>query len=244
MRSIVEAYLMSDIFCLQDKEKLDFYFLFAMIKVIKEVFMKRVLLIALAVLIFLFFFPACADKKMQEEKVEIENAQNEVEIENLKKQIEIQQREVDELKKDIEHQKEIERKIIEDYEKSLYGIYKANKLIYHNDNYGFSIEIPEEKYNIKFYNVIQDKIEEDIEVLNFEFFTEDENDIEVAGSLFQIIVCKNKATYSGAESLGEHGDMAFYFRDSSYETESSAIKALIEELKAMLEEIKASFRFD
>ncbi|MFR1324158.1 MAG: hypothetical protein ACLSBL_03585, partial [Ezakiella massiliensis] len=88
--------------------------------------MKRVLLIAF--LVFLSFFSACADKKMQEEKVEMENAQNEVEIEkqveieNLKKQIEIQQREVDELKKEIEHQKEIESKIIEDYEKSLYGI--------------------------------------------------------------------------------------------------------------------------
>ena len=133
--------------------------------------MKRVLLIALAFLIFLSFFSACADKKMQEEKVEMENARNEVdiekqvEIENLKKQIESQQREVDELKKEIEHQKEIERKIIEDYEKRLYGIYKDNKLIYHNDDYGFSIEIPEEKYNIKFYNVMQDKIEENIETL-------------------------------------------------------------------------------
>ena len=47
-------------------------------------------------------------------------------------------------------------------------------------------------------------------------------------------MCIRDRTYSGAESLGEHGDMAFYFRDSSYETESSAIKALIEELKAML----------
>ena len=210
--------------------------------------MKRVLLIAF--LIFLSFFSACADKKMQEEKVEMENTRNEVEIEkqveieNLKKQIEIQQKEVDELKKEIEHQKEIESKIIEDYEKSLYGIYKANRLIYHNDDYGFSIEIPEEKYNIKFYNVIHDKIEENIESLNFEFFTKDENDIEVAGVLFKIIVCKNNATYPGAEFLSEQGDIAFYFRDSSYDTESSAIKALIEELKPMLEEIKASFRFD
>ena len=210
--------------------------------------MKRVLLIAF--LIFLSFFSACADKKMQEEKVEMENTRNEVEIEkqveieNLKKQIEIQQREVDELKKEIEHQKEIESKIIEDYEKSLYGIYKANKLIYHNDDYGFSIEIPEEKYNIKFYNVMQDKIEENIDILKFEFFTKDENDIEVAGVLFKIIVCKNKATYPGAEFLSEQGDIEFYFRDSSHDTESSAIKALIEELKPMLEEIKASFRFD
>lgn len=212
--------------------------------------MKKVLLIALAFLIFLSFFSACADKKMQEEKVEMENARNEVEIEkqveieNLKKQIEIQQREVDELKKEIEHQKEIESKIIEDYEKSLYGLYKANKLIYHNDDYGFSIEIPEEKYNIKFYNVMQDKIEENIESLNFEFFTKDENDIEVAGVLFKIIVCKNNATYPGAEFLDKQGGIAFYFRDSSYDTESSAIKALIEELKPMLEEIKASFSFD
>lgn len=235
---------MSDIFCPQYMEKLDFYFLFAMIKVIKEVFMKRVLLIALAFLIFLSLLYGCVDKNVQVERREMENAQNEVEIENLKKQIEIQQREVDELKKEIEHQKEIESKIIEDYEKSLYGIYKANKLIYHNDDYGFSIEIPEEKYNIKFYNVIHDKIEENIDILNFEFFTKDENDIEVAGSLFQIIVCKNNATYSGAEFLDKQGDITFYFRDSSYETESSAIKALIEELKAMLEEIKASFRFD
>ena len=212
--------------------------------------MKKVLLIALAFLIFISLFYGCVDKNVQVEKKEVENAQNEDEIEkqaaieSLKKQIEIQQREVDELKKEIEHQKEIERKIIEDYEKSLYGIYKANKLIYHNDDYGFSIEIPEEKYNIKFYNVIQDKIEENIEILNFEFFTEDENNIEVSGSLFQIIVCKNNATYPGAKFLSKLGDIAFYFRDSSYDTESSAIKALIEELKPMMEEIKASFRFD
>ena len=212
--------------------------------------MKRVLLIAIAFLIFISLFYGCVDKNVQVEKKEVENAQNEDEIEkqaaieSLKKQIEIQQMEVDELKKEIEHQKEIERKIIEDYEKSLYGIYKANKLIYHNDDYGFSIEIPEEKYNIKFYNVIQDKIEENIEILNFEFFTEDENNIEVSGSLFQIIVCKNNATYPGAKFLSKLGDIAFYFRDSSYDTESSAIKALIEELKPMMEEIKASFRFD
>nr|WP_075574440.1 hypothetical protein [Ezakiella massiliensis] len=212
--------------------------------------MKKVLLIALAFLIFISLFYGCVDKNVQVEKKEVENAQNEDEIEkqaaieSLKKQIEIQQMEVDELKKEIEHQKEIERKIIEDYEKSLYGIYKANKLIYHNDDYGFSIEIPEEKYNIKFYNVIQDKIEENIEILNFEFFTEDENNIEVSESLFQIIVCKNNATYPGAKFLSKLGDIAFYFRDSSYDTESSAIKALIEELKPMLEEIKASFRFD
>ena len=118
--------------------------------------MKKVLLIALAFLIFISLFYGCVDKNVQVEKKEVENAQNEDEIEkqaaieSLKKQIEIQQMEVDELKKEIEHQKEIERKIIEDYEKSLYGIYKANKLIYHNDDYGFSIEIPEEKYNIKF----------------------------------------------------------------------------------------------
>ena len=212
--------------------------------------MKRVLLIALAFLIFISLFYGCVDKNVQVEKKKVENAQNEYEIEkqaaieSLKKQIEIQQMEVDELKKEIEHQKEIERKIIEDYEKSLYGIYKANKLIYHNDDYGFSIEIPEEKYNIKFYNVIQDKIEENIEILNFEFFTEDENNIEVSGSLFQIIVCKNNATYPEVEFLGKQGDIAFNFRDSSYDTESSAIKALIEELKPMMEEIKASFRFD
>ena len=203
----------------------------------------------IAFLIFLSFFSACTDKNVQVEKKEMENARNEVgiekqvEIENLKKQIESQQREVDELKKEIQHQKEIESKIIEDYEKSLYGIYKANKLIYHNDDYGFSIEIPEEKYNIKFYNVIQDKIEENIEILNFEFFTENENNIEVSGSLFQIIVCKNNATYPGAEFLSKQGDIAFYFRDYSYDTESSAIKALIEELNPMLEEIKVSFRF-
>ena len=204
----------------------------------------------IAFLIFLSFFSACTDKNVQVEIKEMENARNEVgiekqvEIENLKKQIKSQQREFDELKKEIEHQKEIESKIIEDYEKSLYGIYKANKLIYHNDDYGFSIEIPEEKYNITFYNVIQDKIEENIEILNFEFFTEDENNIEVSGSLFQIIVCKNNATYPGAEFLSKQGDIAFYFRDYSYDTESSAIKALIEELKPMLEEIKVSFRFD
>lgn len=204
----------------------------------------------IAFLIFLSFFFACTDKNVQVEKKEMENARNEVgiekqvEIENLKKQIESQQREVDELKKEIEQQTEIQRKTVEDYEKSLYGIYKANKLIYHNDDYGFSIEIPEEKYNIKFYNVIQDKIEENIEILNFEFFTEDENNIEVSGSLFQIIVCKNNATYPGAELLSKQGDIAFYFRDYSYDTESSVIKALIEELKPMLEEIKVSFRFD
>ncbi|MDD7731802.1 MAG: hypothetical protein PT942_05995 [Eubacteriales bacterium] len=204
----------------------------------------------IAFLIFLSFFSACTDKNVQVEKKEMENARNEVgiekqvEIENLKKQIESQQREVDELKKEIEHQKEIESKIIEDYEKSLYGIYKANKLIYHNDDYGFSIEIPEEKYNIKFYNVMQDKIEENIEVLNFQFSAKDENDMEVAGTLFKIIACKNNATYPGAEFLSKQGDIAFYFRDYSYDTESSAIKALIEELKPMLEEIKVSFRFD
>ncbi len=71
-----------------------------------------------------------------------------------------------------------------------------------------------------------------------------ENNIEVSGSLFQIIVCKNNATYPGAEFLSKQGDIAFYFRDYSYDTESSAIKALIEELKPMLEEIKVSFRFD
>ena len=210
--------------------------------------MKRVLLIAF--LIFLSFFSACADKTVQVEKKETENAQNKVEtekqaeIENLKKQIESQQKEVDELKKEIEHQKEIERRIIEDYEKWLDGMYKASKLIYHNDDYGFSIEIPEEKYNIKFYNVMQDKIEENTEVLNFEFFTKDENDMEVAGSLFQIIACKNNATYPEAEFFSKQGDIAFYFIDSSYDTESSAIKELIQELKPMLEEIKASFRFD
>lgn len=215
-----------------------------MLLYIKEMIRMKLRFELIVVFIFLSFFSACADKKMQVERREMENAQNEVEVENLKKQIETQQRKVDELKKEIEHQKEIESKIIEDYEKSLYGIYKANRLIYHNDDYGFSIEIPEEKYNIKFYNVIQDKIEEDIEVLNFEFFTKDENNIEVSGSLFQIIVCKNNATYPGAEFLSKQGDIAFYFRDSSYDTESSAIKALIEELKAMLEGIKASFRFD
>ena len=71
-----------------------------------------------------------------------------------------------------------------------------------------------------------------------------ENNIEVSGSLFQIIVCKNNATYPGAEFLSKQGDIVFYFRDYSYDTESSAIKALIEELKPMLEEIKVSFRFD
>ncbi len=153
--------------------------------------MKRVLLIALAFLIFISLFYGCVDKNVQVEKKKVENAQNEYEIEkqaaieSLKKQIEIQQMEVDELKKEIEHQKEIERKIIEDYEKSLYGIYKANKLIYHNDDYGFSIEIPEEKYNIKFYNVIQDKIEENIEILNFEFFTEDENESSAIKALIE-----------------------------------------------------------
>lgn len=204
----------------------------------------------IAFLIFLSFFSACTDKNVQVEKKEMENARNEVgiekqvEIENLKKQIESQQREVDELKKELEHQNEIERKIIEDYEKWIDGIYKANKLIYHNDDYGFSIEIPEEKYNIKFYNVMQDKIEENIEVLNFQFSAKDENDMEVAGTLFKIIACKNNATYPEAEFLSKQGDIAFYFRDSSYDTESSAIKALIEELKPMLEEIKVSFRFD
>lgn len=180
----------------------------------------------------------------------MENARNEVgiekqvEIENLKKQIESQQGEIDELKKELEREKKGRERIVEKFDKIFYNLYKANKLIYHNDDYGFSIEIPEKKLNIKFNNVIQDKTEENIEILNFQFSTKDENNIEVSGSLFQIIVCKNNATYPGAEFLSKQGDIAFYFRDYSYDTESSAIKALIEELKPMLEEIKVSFRFD
>lgn len=204
----------------------------------------------IAFLIFLSFFSACTDKNVQVEKKEMENARNEVgiekqvEIENLKKQIESQQGEIDELKKELEREKKGRERIVEKFDKIFYNLYKANKLIYHNDDYGFSIEIPEKKLNIKFNNVIQDKTEENIEILNFQFSTKDENNIEVSGSLFQIIVCKNNATYPGAEFLSKQGDIAFYFRDYSYDTESSAIKALIEELKPMLEEIKVSFRFD
>lgn len=204
----------------------------------------------IAFLIFLSFFSACAYKNVQVEKKEMENARNEVgiekqvEIENFKKQIESQQREIDELKKELEREKKGRERIVEKFDKIFYNLYKSNKLIYHNDDYGFSIEIPEKKLNIKFNNVIQDKTEENIEILNFQFSTKDENDMEVAGTLFQIIVCKNNATYPGVEFLGKRGDIAFYFIDSSYDTESSAIKALIEELKPMLEEIKVSFRFD
>lgn len=204
----------------------------------------------IAFLIFLSFFSACADKNVQVEKKEMDNARNEVgiekqvEIENLKKQIESQQGEIDELKKELEREKKGRERIVEKFDKIFYNLYKSNKLIYHNDDYGFSIEIPEKKLNIKFNNVIQDKTEENIEILNFQFSTKDENDMEVAGTLFEIIVCKNNATYPGVEFLGKRGDIAFYFRDSSYDTESSAIKALIEELKPMLEEIKVSFRFD
>lgn len=204
----------------------------------------------IAFLIFLSFFSACAYKNVQVEKKEMENARNEVgiekqvEIENFKKQIESQQREIDELKKELEREKKGRERIVEKFDKIFYNLYKSNKLIYHNDDYGFSIEIPEKKLNIKFNNVIQDKTEENIEILNFQFSTKDENDMEVAGTLFEIIVCKNNATYPGVEFLGKRGDIAFYFIDSSYDTESSAIKALIEELKPMLEEIKVSFRFD
>ena len=204
----------------------------------------------IAFFIFLSFFSACADKNVQVEKKEMENARNEVgiekqvEIENLKKQIESQQGEIDELKKELEREKKGRERIVEKFDKIFYNLYKSNKLIYHNDDYGFSIEIPEKKLNIKFNNVIQDKTEENIEILNFQFSTKDENDMEVAGTLFKIIVCKNNATYPGAEFLSKQGDIAFYFRDYSYDTESSAIKALIEELKPMLEEIKVSFRFD
>lgn len=204
----------------------------------------------IAFIIFLSFFSACADKNVQVGKKEMENARNEVgiekqvEIENLKKQIESQQGEIDELKKELEREKKGRERIVEKFDKIFYNLYKSNKLIYHNDDYGFSIEIPEKKLNIKFNNVIQDKTEENIEILNFQFSTKDENDMEVAGTLFKIIVCKNNATYPGVEFLGKRGDIAFYFIDSSYDTESSAIKALIEELKPMLEEIKVSFRFD
>ncbi len=126
------------------------------------------------------------------------------------------------------------------------------KYLYHSDDYGFTLEIPEWKYDVMLIEVVDDSKSEtadsnkDTKTISFVLEKRDrESLIRSFGSVFEIVVSK-KSDLGGyfLKKLISKGDKTFYYHINKDSGDDGAIEEMIEELKPMHKEIKDSFRID
>ena len=125
------------------------------------------------------------------------------------------------------------------------------KYLYDNDDYGFTLEIPEWKYDIMLIDVVDDSKGEaadsnkDTKTISFIIEQRDrESLIRSYCPVFEIVVSKKSDLGGNFEKLISKGDKTFYYHICEDNGDDSAVESMLEELKPMHKEIKDSFRSD
>ena len=122
---------------------------------------------------------------------------------------------------------------------------KTDNYIYHNENYGFTLEIPNEAYNVELVEVSENKEKYDNSTsFEFTFGRTNKDGTEVSGIIFEIIVCDGSDVYPESEVLLSSGEKTYCFLTVEGPTESMGFNELLEELKPMVKEIKDSFKLE
>lgn len=137
--------------------------------------------------------------------------------------------------------------------------------LYKNDVYGFTLEIPEWKYNIQLFNVNDDSDSEkygyekqydDATTINFMILRR-EKDLDISFyTAFELIVSDKSNLDSNLIKLGEKNGKIYYYKElkedevmkeiedrKADDKYIARIKSLIKELEPMHEEIMNSFKF-
>ena len=125
------------------------------------------------------------------------------------------------------------------------------KYLYHSDDYGFTLEIPEWKYDIMLIDVVDDSkgeaADSNKEAKTISFIIEKrdrESLIRAYCPVFEILVSKKSDLGGNFEELISEGDKTFYYHICEDTGDDSAVESMLEELKPMHKEIKDSFRVD
>ena len=150
-------------------------------------------------------------------------------------------------------------------EKSM-GTNNRDYYLYKNDVYGFTLEIPEWKYNIQLFNVNDDSDSEkygyekqydDATTINFMILRR-EKDLDISFyTAFELIVSEKSNLDSNLIKLGEKDGKTYYYKElkeddvmkeikdrkDSDDKYIARIKNLIKELEPMHKEIMDSFKF-
>ena len=150
-------------------------------------------------------------------------------------------------------------------EKSM-GTNNRDYYLYKNDVYGFTLEIPEWKYNIQLFNVNDDSDSEeygyekqydDATTINFMILRR-EKDLDISFyTAFELIVSDKSNLDSSLIKLGEKDGKTYYYKElkeddvmkeikdrkDSDDKYIARIKNLIKELEPMHKEIMNSFKF-
>ena len=125
------------------------------------------------------------------------------------------------------------------------------KYLYHSNDYGFTLEIPEWKYDVMLIDVVDDSKDEtadsnkDLKTISFILEKRDrESFISSFCPVFEIVVSKKSDLGGTFEKLISKGDKTFYYHINKDNGDDSAVEDMIEELKPMHKEIKDSFKID
>lgn len=123
--------------------------------------------------------------------------------------------------------------------------------LYYNDDYGFTLEIPEWKYDVTLIDVVDDSKSEtadsnkDTKTISFILEKRDRKSlIRSYCPVFEIIVSKKSDLGGYFEKLISKGDKTFYYHINKDSCDDGAVEEMIEELKPMHKEIKDSFKID
>lgn len=125
------------------------------------------------------------------------------------------------------------------------------KYLYHNDDYGFTLEIPEWKYDVTLIDVVDDSkgdaadINKDAKTISFILEKRDRKSlIRSYCPVFEIVVSVKSDLGGNFENLISKGDKTFYYHINEDSGDDGGVEDMIEELKPMHKEIKDSFRID
>jgi len=121
---------------------------------------------------------------------------------------------------------------------------ETNNYKYYNEQHGFGLEIPLEKYDIELYDVIENKEKYDNAIaFEFVFNKTTIDNIVVSGVLFEIIISDNLEVSFDAEILDHSDGKTYYFYIVEGPTESTGFNEMLEAYKPMVIEIKKTFDF-
>lgn len=115
---------------------------------------------------------------------------------------------------------------------------------YHNDELGFSISIPVEKYGVTGYDITTEE-ENDVKTFNIMIKRG-----EIGGNLASIVVAKAGVEVPGSdnmEALGAKDGYKYYFkklREHDKEVKSDNLKELIKDMQSLVYDIEESFKLD